>query len=114
MLRQGAADELVRLGAEEVFGRAVDEVDAAVMVGCQNARWRRCQHLVEKDVLLPGPRPFLAQPPDHVVVELDEAAQVGRAGRLKAVGYGETAPIASNDTDEGKAQNRRIEFKVIR
>lgn len=39
------------------------------------------------------------------------AAGVSSA-RLSAVGYGETQPIASNDTDEGKAQNRRIEFVV--
>ena len=35
-------------------------------------------------------------------------------GRLKAVGYGETKPIADNATEEGKARNRRIEFTVIR
>jgi OmpA-OmpF porin, OOP family len=34
------------------------------------------------------------------------------ADRFTAVGYGSTQPIASNDTDEGKAQNRRIEFVV--
>jgi OmpA-OmpF porin, OOP family len=34
------------------------------------------------------------------------------ATRFTAVGYGSTQPIASNDTDEGKAQNRRIEFMV--
>jgi OmpA-OmpF porin, OOP family len=34
------------------------------------------------------------------------------ADRFAAVGYGSTQPIASNDTDEGKAQNRRIEFVV--
>ncbi len=33
--------------------------------------------------------------------------------RLDAAGYGETRPVAGNDTDEGKARNRRIEFKII-
>ncbi len=32
---------------------------------------------------------------------------------LSAVGYGATQPIASNDTDEGKARNRRIEFTIL-
>jgi OmpA-OmpF porin, OOP family len=34
------------------------------------------------------------------------------ADRFTAVGYGSAQPVASNDTDEGKAQNRRIEFVV--
>jgi OOP family OmpA-OmpF porin len=34
------------------------------------------------------------------------------AGRFTAVGYGSTQPVASNDTDEGKARNRRIELVV--
>jgi OmpA-OmpF porin, OOP family len=34
------------------------------------------------------------------------------ANRFTAVGYGSAQPIASNDTEEGKAQNRRIEFTV--
>ncbi len=32
--------------------------------------------------------------------------------RLRAVGYGSTQPVAANDTDEGKAKNRRIDFVV--
>lgn len=34
------------------------------------------------------------------------------SARISAVGYGETRPIAPNDNDAGKAQNRRIEFTV--
>jgi OmpA-OmpF porin, OOP family len=34
------------------------------------------------------------------------------ADRFTATGYGSTQPVASNDTDEGKAQNRRIDFVV--
>ncbi len=30
-----------------------------------------------------------------------------------AAGYGETRPVASNDTEEGRAQNRRIEISII-
>jgi OOP family OmpA-OmpF porin len=34
-------------------------------------------------------------------------------GRLEAVGFGETRPIASNATKAGRAENRRIEFNVV-
>ncbi|TMJ77692.1 MAG: OmpA family protein [Alphaproteobacteria bacterium] len=34
------------------------------------------------------------------------------ADRFAAIGYGSSQPVATNDTDEGKAQNRRIDFLV--
>jgi OOP family OmpA-OmpF porin len=34
------------------------------------------------------------------------------ANRFTPVGYGSTQPIAGNDTEQGKAQNRRIDFVV--
>jgi OmpA-OmpF porin, OOP family len=33
-------------------------------------------------------------------------------GRLESEGYGLTRPIQTNDTDEGRAANRRVEFKI--
>jgi len=35
------------------------------------------------------------------------------SSKLVAIGYGESKPIASNKTSEGKAKNRRIEIKAI-
>ncbi len=34
------------------------------------------------------------------------------AGRLAAIGFGATRPIAPNDTDDGRAQNRRVELAL--
>ncbi len=35
------------------------------------------------------------------------------AERLNAVGYGQTRPVDTNDTDAGREKNRRTEFKIL-
>jgi len=35
-------------------------------------------------------------------------------GRITSHGYGETKPVATNDTDEGRQLNRRVEFKILK
>ena len=43
----------------------------------------------------------------------DALAALGiQSGRMNAVGYGETSPIASNESAEGRARNRRIAISV--
>lgn len=34
--------------------------------------------------------------------------------QLIAKGYGEASPVAPNDTDDNRAQNRRVEFKILK
>lgn len=44
------------------------------------------------------------------------ASELGKRGiqaeRIESVGYGGTRPVAANDTDEGRAKNRRVEITI--
>jgi outer membrane protein OmpA-like peptidoglycan-associated protein/Tol biopolymer transport system component len=46
------------------------------------------------------------------VAEYLISAGVGNS-RIEYAGFGETMPVAANDTEEGRAENRRTEFEII-
>ncbi|MBF9046416.1 OmpA family protein [Rhodobacterales bacterium LSUCC0031] len=46
------------------------------------------------------------------VVQSIEATGLVQPGRMQAVSYGETQPIDTNDTAEGRERNRRIEISI--
>lgn len=52
---------------------------------------------------------------DRANTVMAELVKLGvAAARMKAEGYGQDHPVASNDTPEGRAQNRRIEIRVTK
>ena len=54
----------------------------------------------------------LSQSRAQAVVDYLINAGIG-TGRLKAAGYGETKPMDTNETDEGRQNNRRTEFEIL-
>ncbi len=61
------------------------------------------------------------QPAKNLKLSEDRAQAVVRwlategkipAERLSAKGFGDTVPVASNDTDQGRQKNRRVEFNI--
>jgi outer membrane protein OmpA-like peptidoglycan-associated protein len=57
----------------------------------------------------------LALSTDRARAVMGELINMGvAANRLEAEGYGEAHPVASNDTEEGRQQNRRVSVRVTK
>jgi OOP family OmpA-OmpF porin len=82
---------------------------AATLVRCQQAKVEVGAHS-DSEGSASRNRDRTQSRAEAVVDYLVDAAVMRE--RLTAVGYGETAPIADNSTAEGKAANRRVEFKI--
>ena len=71
-------------------------------------------------VRLAGHTDNIGKPEDNKELSQRRAESVKRqlveygcdAAKIKAFGYGDTRPVASNDTEEGRQQNRRVEITI--
>ena len=67
-----------------------------------------------------GLRSLIPETPPPAVVRTRPARKEPGSGmldidvdRLVSAGFGEDIPIATNDTREGRAANRRVEFRIV-
>jgi OOP family OmpA-OmpF porin len=74
------------------------------------------------DVLLEGFTDSVGNPAENKKLSVERAVAIKTvlqvdgiaAKRIATAGYGEEKPAASNETEEGRAKNRRLELVVVK
>lgn len=111
------AAALFNSGQAEVKQSAVPALEAIGQVLNQVPNQVRIEGHTDSDPMIPNP-----QYPDNWMLSGARAAGVLRFlyefhqipyGRMSFAGYADTRPVASNDTPEGKARNRRVDIVVL-
>ena len=99
-------------GSAEIAGAAAPLMDelAKIMKDCPGVRMEVAGHTDAQGS--ESGNLALSQARAEAVVVALQGRQVNVSG-LKAVGYGESRPIADNMAEEGREANRRIEFTLI-
>lgn len=98
-------------GSARLSSRSLKPLDEAVSVLQQDADLKL---VIEGHADITGPEAFnqpLSERRAKAVANYLIRKGIN-AGRLTTIGYGSTRPIASNETAEGRKQNRRVELKL--
>lgn len=98
-------------GSDDIDSEALETIDkvAEVLRDCQHVAFEITGHTDSQGRESMNLR--LSQSRADAVLNAIMARRV-RTGNLTAIGYGETDPIADNDTEDGREANRRIEFRL--
>ena len=100
-----------RVGSAELSQDAMSLLDEAVEILADNTATVLTVEGHTDDVGSDEDNLALSEARAQAVVDYLVAGGIDTA-RLTAIGYGESRPIADNDTAEGRAENRRIQFVV--
>lgn len=100
------------LGESTILPTSFDQLDGLVTMMKENPKMT---------ILIEGHTDNVGDPTQNKRLSIERAFNVreylvnkGIAGsRIQFKGYGDTKPIASNETDEGRQENRRVEFVII-
>ena len=74
------------------------------------------------EIEIAGHTDAVGDEPSNITLSENRAAAVRKylldhgvaASRLQSRGYGKSRPVATNDTDEGRQLNRRVEFMIVK
>jgi outer membrane protein OmpA-like peptidoglycan-associated protein len=102
------------------------EADSAVLKQSEAAKVARIAELLkrypDRDILVEGHsaaagyaagRKLLSEQRAQAVAERIIALGARTSERVRAAGYGDERPIAGNDTEAGRARNRRVEITIL-
>jgi len=117
-----ATDEGVTISIEDIRF----EADSAKLVPAELAKVARIAELLkrypDRDILVAGHaakagyeagRKKLSEQRAKSVAERIVALGARTSERVRATGYGDERPIASNETEAGRARNRRVEITIL-
>ncbi len=101
------------------------ETDKTELLPSSNAELDRLRDILQKDsslrIAIEGHTDNTGNPAHNKALSLGRANAVVEyliakgipKTRIEAAGYASEKPIATNDTEEGKAKNRRVEFRIL-
>lgn len=108
------------------FDRLLFETGKATLKSSSQVQLKNIAEILKAfpnvELKLGGYTDNVGKPEDNLKLSSDRANNVMseliklgvQKERLKAEGYGQEHPVASNDTDEGRQQNRRIDVRVTK
>jgi choice-of-anchor C domain-containing protein len=118
-VRESEQEIQIQLGSEVLFDTGRFDLKPAATAALQGAARLLAQY-PDAPVLIEGHTDSVGSAQSNQTLSENRAAAVRQwlvtsgipASRLTSKGFGPTAPVASNDTAEGRQKNRRVEIRL--